>query len=101
MIESHYLNSWKHRLSTESTDYTLQGLEGKMAGNYIISFKNRSLQLLSHLYRLVMSPTNECPCGTGIQDQKHLQTCPTYAAEQNRQWPDGADFHTKLYIFIL
>ena len=37
--------------------------------------------LLAHLYRIGRSHTDQCPCGTGVQDVDHLlQTCPNYKA---------------------
>ena len=36
-------------------------------------------QLLSHMNKLKLAHTNECPCGTGIQTVEHiLQDCPQY-----------------------
>ena len=57
-------------------------------------------RLLSHMYRLRLSRTNECPCGTGIQDPEHsLQNCPTHTLERTRLWPSGFDFQDKLWGF--
>ena len=38
-------------------------------------------QLLSHLHRLKIFHSDECPCGTGPQTPNHiLQSCPTFDA---------------------
>ena len=45
------------------------------------------------MYRLRLSHTNECPCGTGVQDLKHiLRNCSTHTLERTRLFPTGSDY---------
>ena len=54
--------------------------------------------LLAHLYRIGRSHTDQCPCGTGVQDVDHLlQTCPTYKDLRQAYWPEEVDLSTKLW----
>ena len=49
------------------------------------------LQLLSHMHRLRISHTDECPCGTGPQTPEHppppstVQPTPAYEAKHGRR----------------
>ena len=50
------------------------------------------------MHRLKISPSMECPCGTGTQDPEHiLQECPTYTIERTRSWPIPMNFRDKLW----
>ena len=51
-------------------------------------------QLLSHLHRLNISHSDECPCGTGPQTPNHiLQSCPTFDSLRHQTWPSSVDSH--------
>ena len=55
-------------------------------------------RLLSHLHKLAVSHTDECPCGTGTQDADHiLQLCPSLSALRAETWPVGANPQQKLW----
>ena len=55
-------------------------------------------QLLSHLHRLKISHSDECPCGTGPKTPNHiLQSCPTFNALRHQTWPSPVDAHRKLW----
>ena len=54
--------------------------------------------LLSHLYRIGRAHTDQCPCGTGVQDVDHfLQTCPTYKELRQTHWPEEVVLSQKLW----
>ena len=55
-------------------------------------------QLLSHLRRLKISHSDECPFGTGPQTPNHtLQSCPTFDDLRRQTWPSPVDAHRKLW----
>ena len=52
---------------------------------------------LSHLHRLKISHTDECPCGTGPQTPEHLlQYCPTYKTQREDTWEGEVGLEEKL-----
>ena len=54
--------------------------------------------LLSHLHRLKISHSDECPCGTGPQTPNHiLQSCPTFDYLRRQTWPSPVEAHRKLW----
>ena len=63
----------------------------------IFRLRTGHCQLLSHLRRLNISHSDECPCSTGPQTPNHiLQSCPTFDALRRQTWPSPADAHRKL-----
>ena len=55
-------------------------------------------QLLSHLHRLKIFHSDECPCGTGPQTPNHiLQSCPTFNDLRRQTWPGPVEAHRKLW----
>ena len=55
-------------------------------------------QLLSHLHRLEISHSDECPFGTGPQTPNHiLQSCPTFDDLRRQTWPSPVEAHRKLW----
>ena len=64
----------------------------------IFSLRTGHCQLLSHLHRLKISHSDECPCSTGPQPPNHiLQSCPTYDTLRRQTWPSPVDAHRKLW----
>ena len=55
-------------------------------------------QLFSHLHRLKISHSDECPFGTSPQTPNHiLQSCPTFNALWHQTWPSLVNAHRKLW----
>ena len=57
---------------------------------------NRLKRHLHHKFRI--GETDQCPCGTDVQDTNHvLQMCPLLAEKRSKLWPTPVDINTKLY----
>ena len=66
----------------------------------VIIFRVRTghCRLLSHLYRLRLAHTDECPCGTDSQTPEHiLQSCPSHNTLRQETWPYPVDLNEKLW----
>ena len=97
LIKNTFHQAWKDKLNIPTEDISLQRLE-RWQQTIIFRLRTGHCQLLSHMYRLKLSHTNECPCGTGVQDAEHiLQDCPTHATERASLWPTGASLLDKLW----
>ena len=56
--------------------------------------------LRSHLYRLGLSHTPDCPCETAPWTQERiLQSCPMHKEARNQFWPLRTTLHEKLWGF--
>ena len=72
----HY--KWKERLNVERETDALATMTREQQVQ-MFRLRTGHCGLLAHLYRIGRSHTDQCPCGTGVQDVDHLlQTCPTY-----------------------
>ncbi|KAK7112004.1 hypothetical protein V1264_011526 [Littorina saxatilis] len=78
-------------------------IKPNMAIDHIQAQKAGHCRLLSHLYRLKISHTDQCPCDTGPQTPEHvLQACPTFDTlrrqHRGRQtWPSEVELREKLW----
>ena len=64
----------------------------------ILRLRTGHCRLNSHLYRLGIVPSANCPCGTAAQTPEHiLQTCPSHATDRKVIWPKDVDLKTKLW----
>ena len=66
----------------------------------VVIFRLRTghCRLRSHLYRLGLSHTPNCPCETGPHTPEHvLQDCPLHQDLRTQLWPDGATLTGKLW----
>ena len=64
----------------------------------IFRLRTGHCQLLSHLHRLKISHSDECPCSTGPQTPNHiLQSCPTFDDLRRQTWPSPVEAHRKLW----
>ncbi|XP_041371511.1 uncharacterized protein LOC121385042 [Gigantopelta aegis] len=78
IIKNRFNTNWKIRMEVEKED----NLESLDRTQQVIIFRIRTghCRLLSHLYRLRLAHTDECPCGTDAQTSEHiLQSCPSYS----------------------
>ena len=97
IIKNHYRNQWKRKQGTDSNDDAIHHLQ-RHQQTIIFRLRTGHCRLLSHLHRLGIAHTNECPCGTGIQNPEHfLQHCPTHAALRRQTWPDGVEMEAQLW----
>ena len=66
----------------------------------IFRLRTGHCQLLSHLHRLKIPHSDECPCGTGPQTPNHiLQSCPTFDDLRRQTWPSPEEAH-RLLLFV-
>ena len=86
------------RLDTGTEEDSIHQLD-RVAQDYRL--RTGHCQVLSHLHRLKISHSDECPCGTGPQTHNHvLQSSPTFDALNARhgpvQWIPTGSFGDKL-----
>ena len=96
IIKSNMNSKWKETHNLEREDNISQ--LGR--GDQVLIFRLRTghCQLLSHMYKLKLSHTNECQCGTSIQTVEHiLQDCPVFTQLRGETWCGGMEIHTKLW----
>ena len=97
LIRAKYHQKWKDEHEPANEHDCLQDLN-RWQQTTIFRLRTGHCLLLSHLYRLKLAQTNECPCGTGIQDPTHiLQNCPLLTPERTSLWPNGAEMQEKLW----
>lgn len=97
IIHNRYQSKWKEK---RGADKSLDAIHLLQRQQQTILFRLRTghCRLLSHLYKLKISHTNECPCGTGLQTPTHiLQFCPKYNVLRCQTWPMGAELNKKLW----
>lgn len=97
IIHSQYSSQWKRRLGVENGADPIHQLKRHQQ---IVLFRLRTghCRLLSHLYRLKIAHTDECPCGTGLQTPEHiLLHCPTHATLRHQTWPEGTTIDVQLW----
>ena len=81
IIRSRFNSLWKNR-PRHDTEGDITNLT--RAQQVVISrLRTGHCRLLAQLYRIKISCTDECPCGTGIQTPDYvLQSCPTFAEQR-------------------
>ena len=96
IIKSTINREWKDEFKNNQHDDI-----GKLnRAEQVIIFRLRTghCQLLSHLYRLKISHTNECTCGTDIQTVEHfLKNCPTYTNQRQEVWNEPVELTEMLW----
>ena len=97
IIKNCFNTSWKKRMNVEKEKDYLETLDRTQQ---VIIFRVRTghCRLLSHLYRLRLAHTDECPCGTDSQTPEHiLQSCPSHNTLRQETWPYPVDLNEKLW----
>ena len=97
IIKNCFNTSWKKRMNVEKEKDYLETLDRTQQ---VIIFRVRTghCRLLSHLYRLRLAHTDECPCGTDSQTPEHiLQSCPSHNSLRQETWPYPVDLNEKLW----
>ena len=97
VIRNHYRNQWKRRLGADSGVDPIHQLQ-RHQQTILFRLRTGHCRLLSHLNRLKIAHTDECPCGTGPQTPEHiLQNCPAHEALRRQTWPQGAELQEQLW----
>ena len=64
----------------------------------IFRLRTGHCRLRAHMYRMGLSDTPDCQCGTALQTPEHiLQTCPTHQAARVKHWPEHKTVQQKLW----
>ena len=88
--------NWKQTFKNKQED----NIEHIERADQVVIFRLRTghCQLLSHLYKLKISHTNECPCGTDIQTVEHyLKHCPTFLEQRREIWSRDVELTEMLW----
>ena len=93
---NNFRTEWWQHLDIGREEDSIHQLD-RAAQVTIFRLRTGHCQLLSHLHRLKISHSDECPCSTGPQTPIHiLQFCPTFDALRHKTWPSPVDAHRKL-----
>ncbi|XP_041375615.1 uncharacterized protein LOC121388376 [Gigantopelta aegis] len=96
IIKNRFNTNWKIRMEVEKED-NLESL-GRTQQVTIFRMRTGHCVLLSHLYRLRLAHTDECPRGTDAQTPEHiLQSCPSYSTLRQETWPYPVGLKEKLW----
>ena len=96
IIKSTMKEKWKKQNNIERED----SIDQLSRHDQVLIFRLRTghCRLLSHLCRLKISHTDECPCNTGTQTPEHvLQFCPNYNLQREETWQGEVGLQEKLY----
>ena len=87
ILRNIFRTEWQQCLDIGTEEDSIHQLD-KAAQVTIFRLRTGRCQLLSHLHRLRISHSDECPCGTGPQPPNHiLQSCPTFDDLKRQTWP--------------
>ena len=87
ILRNNFRTEWQQRLYIGTEEDSIHQLD-RAAQVTIFRLRTGHCQLLSHLHRLKISHSDECPCGTGPQTPNHiLQSC---SMAQSGGGPQGA-----------
>ena len=96
IIKSTLETNWKKSRNIEKKDEI--NLLNRAEQVTLFRLRTGHCRLLSHMYRLKISHTDECPCGTGIQTPEHiLQDCPTFSTLRQETWSTEVGLQDKLF----
>ena len=97
IIHNQFRSKWKKRLGAERGDDPIHLLQ-RHQQTILFRLRTGHCRLLSHLHRLKISHTDQCPCGTGTQTHEHvLIHCPVHEALRRQTWPEGAELQAQLW----
>ena len=97
ILRNNFRTEWQQRLDIGTEEDSIHQLD-RAAQVTIFRLRTGHCQLLSHLHRLKISHSDECPCGTGPQTPNHiLQSCPTFDDLRRQTWPSPVEAHRKLW----
>ena len=96
LVKRHYRIHWE-KTHNHPSDDQMPHLQRKQQTT-IFRLRTGHCRLRSHLYRLGLSHTTDCPCETCPQTPEHiLQSCPLYQDAWTQHWPHGATLEEKLW----
>ena len=98
IIHNQFQSQWKRRLGAlESGADPIHQLQ-RHQQTVLFRLRTGHCRLLSHLHRLKMAYTDQCPCGTGPQTPEHvLLHCPAHETLRNQTWPGGVELQAQLW----
>ena len=97
ILRNNFRTEWQQRLDTGTEEDSIHQLD-RAAQVTIFRLRTGHCQLLSHLHRLKISHSDECPWGTGPQTPNHiLQSCSTFNDLRRKTWPSPMEAHRKLW----
>ena len=97
IIKTCHRKAWKERLGVTAQKDNIDLLNRKQQVT-IFRLRTGHCRLLGHLYRLQISHSDECPCGTSSQTPEHiLQSCPIFNSQRNEIWNEEVDLNEKLW----
>ena len=97
ILKNSFRKLWRQRLGTGEEEDSIHQLD-RAAQVIIFRLRTGHCQLLSHMFRLKLSDTDQCPCGTGPQTPTHiLQSCPSFKALRLQTWPSPVEVQEKLW----
>ena len=96
ILRNNFRTEWQQRLDIGTED-SIHQLD-RAAQVTIFRLRTGHCQLLSHLHRLKISHSDECPNSTGPQTPNHiLQSCPTFDDLRRQTWPSPVEAYRKLW----
>ena len=96
ILRDNFRTEWQQRLDTGTEEDSIH--LDRAAQVTIFTLRTGHCQLLSHLHRLKIYHSDECPCVTGPQTANHiLQSCPTFNDLRHQTWPSPVEAHRKLW----
>ena len=97
ILRNNFRTEWQQRLDIGTEEDSIHQLD-RPAQVTIFRLRTGHCQRLSHLHRLKISHSDECPCGTGPQTPNHiLQSCPTFDDVRHQTWPSPVEARRKLW----
>ena len=97
ILRNNFRMEWQQRLDIGTEEDSIHQLD-RAAQVTIFRLRTGHCQLLSHLHRLKISHSDECPCSTGPQTpNQFLQSCPIFDALRHQTWPSPVDALSKLW----
>ena len=97
ILRNNFRTEWQQRPDIGTEEDSIHQL---VRAAQVTTFRLRTghCQLFSHLHRLKISHSDECPRGTGPPTPNHiLQSCPTFDDLRRQIWPSPVDAHRKLW----
>ena len=91
ILRNNFRTEWQQRLDIGTEEDSIHQMD-RAAQVTIFRLRTGHCQLLSHLHRLKISHSDECPCGTSPQTPNHiLQSCPTFDDSRRQTWPSPVE----------
>ena len=97
IIHNYFRSRWKRRQGAENGADAIHQLQ-RHQQTTLFRLRTGHCRLFSHLNRLKISHTDQCPCNTGPQTPEHvLLHCPTHETLRQQTWPEGTELQRQLW----